>query len=524
MCLAFRQLLTTDFQTRTTLLTETMYDQQEEPDNLVWDKNDEDWDKSLKQMRLKTTCREVERLVAQKFGKQATLLSPLIVGGFNILYRIRLEGSSADVMVRLPGPSLVQFPDEKTIQEAATASFIAENTEVPVPLHIFYGQDPTLGSFIILQHVQSRWSMSARLTRPNDDPDMTHVLNPDISEATLEDLWGKAARCLLQLSRLSFPRIGTLVEVRTGSYDIAGRPITHNMTDMVRLGNIPRAVLPPEGKTYETADEWYVALAEMHIAQLVFQRNDLVLSADDCRNKFVARQIFRRLAKQGRLSTFGFAEDYWSAQSSKMAPDTLSPAPAGSGSFRLWGDDFRAGNMLLDESDDVVAVIDWEFTYAAPTQFILDPPWWLLLDLAETWSSGIDDWARIYDARLKTWLSAMKRAEESIEEPSPLPVALSTYMRESWETGRFWLNYGARKSWAFDTMYWKFLDEKFFGNRGNDIAKHDLWKTRVHLLTEEERHALEPFVERKMNESKERIMVNWDPVEAKQRLSEVLFD
>ncbi|KAK1766503.1 hypothetical protein QBC33DRAFT_578854 [Phialemonium atrogriseum] len=459
-----------------------MYDGQEELDNLVWDKNDEDWDESLKQMRLKTTCRQVEHLAELKYGKTATLISPLIIGGFNTIYRIHLEGVSPGVLVRLPGPSLA-----------------------PIPRHFFYGRDPTLGSFIILQHVENRGSMSARLTTPNDDPSVTHVLNPDVAETTLQNLWTKAARCLLQLSQLSYPRIGALVEVDSGSYEIAGRPITHNMTDMVRLANIPCAVLPQEGETYGTADEWYVALAEMHLAQLVFQHNDLAGQA-------------------GQLSTFGFAEDDWSAQSSKIVPSTLSPAPAGSDSIRLWGDDFRAGNILLDESDDIAAVIDWEFAYAGPAQFILDPPWWLLLDLAETWSSGIDNWTETYDVRLKTWLSAMKRAEGSMGEPGPLPVALSTYMRESRETGRFWLNYSARKSWAFDAMYWKYLDEGFFGDRGDDISDHDLWKTRIHLLSEEEREAMEPFVERKMNESKERRIVDWDLTEAKQRFSEVLFD
>lgn len=54
---------------------------------------------------------------------------------------------------------------------------------------------------------------------------------------------------------------------------------------------------------------------------------------------------------------------------------------------------------------------DWEFMYAAQTPFILDPPWWLLLDLAETWFDGIDNWRDVYDTRLKTWISAMKRAE-----------------------------------------------------------------------------------------------------------------
>ncbi|RDL40596.1 Phosphotransferase [Venustampulla echinocandica] len=464
-----------------------MYSGQEELDNLVWDKNDEDSDKSQKQMRLKTICRQVERLAKQKFRKPATLVSPLIIGGFNILYRLHLEGVTPDIIVRLPCPSLVQFPDEKTDHEAATAAYISNNTEVPTPQVFFSGRDSTLGPFVIMQYIENHGSMSARLKTPNDDLSVTHVLNPSIAENTLESLWGQTARCYLQLSRLSFPRIGSLVEV-DGSYNVAGRPITHNMTDMVRLANIPRAVLPQEGKTYRTADEWYIALAEMNIAQLIFQHNDSVVSEDDCRNKYVARQIFYRLAKQGRVSTFGFAEDDWSAQSSKkIMPSNLSPAPAGSNSFRLWGDELRAGNILIDGSDNIAAIIDWEFAYAAPTQFILDPPWWLLLNLAETWSSGIDNWRERYEPRLKTWLSAMERAEESMEEPGPLPVALSTYMRESWETSRFWLNYGARKSWAFDTVYWRFLDERFFGDRGSNIAEDDLWKTRIHLLSKAER-------------------------------------
>lgn len=501
-----------------------MYDGQEELDNLVWDKNDEDSGEAQNQMRLKTTCRKVEQVAEEKFGKPATLISPLIFGGFNILYRIRLKETSPDVMVRLPCPSLVPFPSEKTVYEAATAALVAKETQLPVPRPLFHAQDSMVGPFVMMERVENRGSVSARLTRPSEDSSEPHVLNPNIPEATLELIWGQVAQCLLQLSRITFPRIGSLVEVNDGAYKVAGRPITHNMADMVRLANIPRGVLPPESKTYETADEWYAALADMHMAQLIFQHNDLVTSEDDCRNKYVARQIFRRLAKQGRLSAFGFAEDNWSAQSSKIPSSTLSPAPSGSDRFRLWGDDFRAGNILLTDTDAIVGLIDWEYTYVGPTQFILDPPWWLLLETVEMWSSGVDEWRETYDMRLKTWIRAMKKAEADMTEPNPLPAPLSTYMQESWETGRFFLSYGARKSWAFDTMYWKFLDERFFGNRESNVDKDDLWKTRVHLLNEEERAAMEPFVQRKMAESEERRIVNWDPTEAMQRFSELLFD
>ncbi|KAH0599418.1 hypothetical protein MHUMG1_02205 [Metarhizium humberi] len=489
-----------------------MYDGQEELDNLVWDKNEEDSDAAVKQLRLKDTCRKVEALAEENFGASAALISPLILGGFNILYRIRLPHVTPDIMVRLPCPNLVQFPDEKTAQEGATATFLAQNTNLPVPKVHYYGCDSPVGP-----KVNKAKPRSISAAPP-------HVLDPNVAEATLQAIWCQVAHCLVQLSRLTFPRIGSVVEVDKGIYQVARRPVTHNMTDMVRLANVPRDILPPRHKTYETADQWYTALAEMHIGQLIFQHNDAVSSEDDCRNKYVARQVFRRLAKQGRLSTFGFQQDSWSAQSCKILPSTLCPAPPGTHSFRLWGDDFRAGNILLTESDEIAALIDWEFTYAAPTQFILDPPWWLLIETAEMWSAGMDDWVSTYHVRLQTWLVALEKAEANTAEPNHLPQPLSKYMRESWETGRFFLSYAARKSWAFDAVYWKFLDERFFGARGDGVDKGDLWRTRVHLLNDGEREAMESFVERKMGEMGDRRIVDWDPDEAKRRYSELLFD
>ena len=290
-----------------------MYDGQEELDNLAWDKNDEDSEKALKQMRHKSVCRNVEELSEAKFGKPATLITPLVAGGFNMLYRIRLEDTSPDIMVRLPCPSLIQFPWEKTAQEAATAALITKKTRLPIPRQHFYGEESPVGPYVMMDRVEFQGSVSARLTTPSKDSSEPHVLDPDIADPTLEAIWGQIAQCYLQLHQLTFPRIGSLVEASSGNYEVAGRPITHNMTDMIRLANVPRSVLPPEGTTYTTADGWYTALAEMHIAQLMFQHNDAVVSEDDCRNKYVARQIFRRLAIQGRLSPFGFSDDCWSA-------------------------------------------------------------------------------------------------------------------------------------------------------------------------------------------------------------------
>lgn len=120
----------------------------------------------------------------------------------------------------------------------------------------------------------------------------------------------------------------------TGSFQVAGRPLTQNMSSITQLAHIPPAIFPAEGKTFATADEWYLELSNMHLAQLLFQHNDLISSEDDCRNKYIARQLFRKLAKQGRLSTFGFAQDNWSADAKKVTRPRV-PTPDGTVAFRL---------------------------------------------------------------------------------------------------------------------------------------------------------------------------------------------
>ncbi len=95
-----------------------------------------------------------------------------------------------------------------------------------------------------------------------------------------------------------------------------------------------------------------------------------------------------------------------------------------------------------------------------------------MIETPEDWFEGIEAWAEIYETRLQTWLSAMEEAEQAL---APSAFLLSVHMRESWATGRFWLNYAARKGCAFDGIYWKYLDERFFGKRerGDEIPDQE---------------------------------------------------
>ena len=298
-------------------------------DELAWDKNDEEWEEAQKALSKKSMCRRLELMVAEKFGQpssSATWITPMIIGGFNNLYRIHVKDVSPDVLVRRPSISQAQFPEEKTIREVSTAKYIYQNTKIPTPRVLYYGDASDVGPFIIIERVENKSCLSHALTTPGIDRSITHVLDPNISQTTLEDLYLRVAKIVLELSCHKFTEIGSLLEAHDGSFSVRGRPITQNMNNMLQLANIPSSLLSPEYKTFQSSDEYYSNLARGHLVQLVFQHNDLVKSADDCRNKFVARQLFHQLAKQGRLSTFGFAEDNWSAQAKDQNFRTLASA------------------------------------------------------------------------------------------------------------------------------------------------------------------------------------------------------
>jgi hypothetical protein len=239
-------------------------------DELAWDKNDEEWEEAQKALTNKSLCRRLELLVAEKFGKPATWITPMIIGGFNNLYRIRVEDISPDVLVRRPFVSQTQFPEEKTLREAATAKYIQQNTKIPTPRVLYYSDVSDIGPFIIIERVENKLTLSHALTTPDVDRLITHALDPNISQTTLEDLYLKVTNIILELLHHRFTRIGSLLEAEDGSFSVGGRPITQNMNNMLQLANIPSAIFSPERKTFQSSDDYYVNLAQGHLVQLIF--------------------------------------------------------------------------------------------------------------------------------------------------------------------------------------------------------------------------------------------------------------
>lgn len=486
-------------------------------DDLIWERLEDDVERWEKSVRTSEMYRAVGDFILEHKPGEPEEMHPAIRGGYNAVYRLEYKDGSS-VIMRVPIPGVVNFPEEKVLYEVATIRYIASHTTIPVPHIIHHGtadENPTgLGPFIIMNYIDHHENMSRALLDPDEPIDKRPILNPNITKERLELLYGQMANILLQLSSLKFPRIGSLVEKRdeTGerSVCVEGRPLIANMNAITVHTNAPASILP--SRTFASAHEWYSALSDLHLAQLALQHNDAVEDEDDARDKYVARQLFRTIVAEKRLTP----------ESSSSCQD-----------FRLFSEDLRPSNVLLDKDLNVVGVIDWEFAYAAPAQFSFDPPWWLLLEEPDWWADGHREWLKAYEPRLQTFLNVLKIEESKMAAKnltkmvdgisltgggaSSMHIPLSQRMRESWENQTWMLNYVARKSWAFDFMWWKFLDEQFFGpNEDQD------YQARLDLLTEPQKAAMEAFIQKKMEESKDPKIVTWSDMEAADCLAQVL--
>ncbi|KJK64101.1 hypothetical protein P875_00138548 [Aspergillus parasiticus SU-1] len=68
--------------------------------------------------------------------------------------------------------------------------------------------------------------------------------------------------------------------------------------------------------------------------------------------------------------------------------------------------------VLVNKNLQIVGVINWEFTYAAPVEYSHALPWWLLLEQPEYWPDGIDAWATAFETRLQTFLKVLTERED----------------------------------------------------------------------------------------------------------------
>ncbi|RAK97357.1 uncharacterized protein BO80DRAFT_428349 [Aspergillus ibericus CBS 121593] len=463
------------------------------PDGLAQEASEKIANNWILQFLEKDTREPLAKFMRGHFkGFDVNEFSILARGSHNIVLRLSCK-SYDGVVTRFSQPGAVVFPEEKHTNELAVIRFIMDQTAIPVPLILHSGtkaESPlNLSPCMVTEYIDHETKMYDALTTPNSPPEQRGILNPTIHPDTLSTLYKQMAHIVLQLSIPSLPRIGSLTQLDDFTWNVTRRPLPLNMNELVRLAGLPQSTLPSLDTTYQTSSSYLESLADLHITHLTHQRNDAILSADDCRRKYIARYLFRKLAREKRLTDPEYE----------------------AGPFKLWCDDFHPSNVLINKHNTIVGVVDWEFTYAAPVEFSHAPPWWLLVQRAEGWDGGIEEWSGVFGSRLDTFLEGMRSCEDVMIGQGRMDETqrLSGPMLRSWESGDFWIVYAAMNSFAFDVVFWEKIDERFFGRLGDG---EEGWKERVQLLDDGERAEMEELVGRKVEEMETRVL-EWDPDE-----------
>ena len=405
-------------------------------------------------------------LAAQYGAKASTLYRSQ--GAFNRCYEVKIKENLTTIF-RFPVLGKVAFRKEKVIDEVTVMKYVAKHTSIPTP-RLFRVSDSSWGPCIVMELIEGKL-LSDSLKAPRD-PGKVEVLDPNINTRTLTKAYQIMSKILIGLSKCHFPSIGGISRDQLGHWCVGKRPMTMNTNQLVALANYPPVDLPVD--TFATATDYFTALAKNHMTHLRTQRNDAIEDETDCRKKYVARCLFFKIAK-----SFSKVHDR--------------------GPFRLICDDLRPSNVIVDDTLNLRCVIDWEFSYSGPAEFTYCSPWWLLLAHPDDWEDSLDSFWAQYLPRHEIFLQALKESEDEEIRNGALSESqrLSGEMARSMQNGAFWFCLAATSSFAFDDIYWRFIDQEYFG-------KFTSIEERIELLSSEERDSLEDFVRVKVQQAEER--------------------
>ncbi|RLL94272.1 hypothetical protein CFD26_104219 [Aspergillus turcosus] len=386
-------------------------------------------------------------------------------GAFNICYRVTFQ-DGLRVLVRFTALGRVIARREKVEDEVAIMEYVARHTEIPVPKVLGFG-NCVVGPYIVMDFIDGN-PLSEYLRDPSQE---IATLSPSIPMSVLKRAYSGMAEVLLELSKPEFPFIGAIRQDELGNWVVHKRPLTLNMNRLAQFSNIPFHVF--ERRRFNDAAEYFEELACQHLYHFEFQRNDAVADEADCRKKYIARCLFRKLSRE-------ISKEHCN------------------GPFRLYCDDLRPDNVLVDPKGGVTGVIDWEFAYAAPVEFTYAAPWWLLLERPEDWELDLNEFLVRFMPRFRTFLDVLKDCETRRIKRGSLsePQRLSITMEKSFETGMFWICLASRHSSMFDEIYWNYIDQMFFGS-------FTTIEDRLRLLSAEERDRIDIVVREKMKQVSE---------------------
>ena len=157
---------------------------------------------------------EIGDFVGRRLWGEAGTYGGFLKGSFNIGVIVN-HGNRGSAVIRFPTPGRTYEPwrAEKVRNEVMVIEYLREHTTIPLPNIRFWGlgeESPGgLGPFIVMDFVNGT-DLDELLKQPTEDNHQDIILDPDIDEAKLDIIYDQVADYMLQLSRLTFPRIGAV--------------------------------------------------------------------------------------------------------------------------------------------------------------------------------------------------------------------------------------------------------------------------------------------------------------------------
>lgn len=330
-------------------------------------------------------------------------------GGYNMSFWVKFEDSTRWV-VRFPmvGAIAPQLVDEKVKTEVATMMFLSEKTSIPVPHIIAYGltgnqHHPNGLPFMIMNHMPGQplsqvWSM--------------------LDMANRNKICERLSDVFLQLCSHPFDRVGALTLDSSNHWTLTNRPLTRALASLQRDG-----IELHLASTYESASEYFTSYFTHHMRRFIEQPN----STDDIsdgREKYAALSLFQELMP-------------------RFLNKELDKGP-----FILCHGDLHQPNLLVDDSYEIVAVLDWEWSCVLPVQVALLPPPCLspfkIHDLAL--GTGRKEF-------LETSTEFLDRLCDKVS-PHLRTGTLSKLLKQMLSSGGYWFGQAIHDIYNFEYLFW----------------------------------------------------------------------
>nr|KMM69395.1 hypothetical protein CPAG_05711 [Coccidioides posadasii RMSCC 3488] len=281
--------------------------------------------------------------------------------------------------------------DEETARavlasEAATLKYIRQNSSVPVPVvhHYCASKENSIGvPFILMSRATgvplSNYSWRPQPCEPISSQGRRCLLRVNEKRKIMQQL----GVIMSQLSRLRFNKIGSLFEekecFKVGPCLAPGLLLRDRHT----LQGIPRG-------PFNTESEYYKGLLSAYFADLrestlehhaffapvpvptEYDRYSSYLAATDRWNDFVALDS-KIENSQNRLDYFvaGLFLESMIPILAGYLEESSSDQPDG---FPLYHPDLSLNNIFIDEHHNITCIIDWAFSFSAPSTILLSTP------------------------------------------------------------------------------------------------------------------------------------------------------